>query len=173
MVANAAVGVYVDLEQMSEDDLDRVIDVDLKGALVCAQLAIPALRVRGGGSIVFVLVRPGLRDASRLRRLWRDEGRAGRRDAGARGRGRRARDPRQRDRPGHDRHADARARPRRDEHRRRRRVPRPSARRERARADRNGRGGRRRRRFLVSDAARYVTGATIVADGGFLAVKSF
>ena len=51
MVANAAVGVYVDLEQMSEDDLDRVIDVDLKGALVCAQLAIPALRVHGGSSI--------------------------------------------------------------------------------------------------------------------------
>ena len=54
MVANAAVGVYVDLEEMSEDELDRVLDVDLKGALVSAQLAIPALRARGGGSIVFV-----------------------------------------------------------------------------------------------------------------------
>jgi NAD(P)-dependent dehydrogenase (short-subunit alcohol dehydrogenase family) len=54
MVANAAVGVYVDLEEMTEDELDRVLDVDLKGALVSAQLAIPALRARGGGSIVFV-----------------------------------------------------------------------------------------------------------------------
>ena len=39
---------------MSEEDIDLVLDVDLKGALTCAQLAIPALRARGGGSIVFV-----------------------------------------------------------------------------------------------------------------------
>jgi len=54
MVANAAVGLYADLEDMAEEDIDRVLDVDLKGALTCAQLAIPALRARGGGSIVFV-----------------------------------------------------------------------------------------------------------------------
>jgi len=54
MVANAAVGLYADLEVMAEDEIDRVLDVNLKGALTCAQLAIPALRARGGGSIVFV-----------------------------------------------------------------------------------------------------------------------
>ena len=54
MVANAAVGVYVDLEAQRRWGFDQVIDVDLKGALVSAQLAIPALRARGGGSIVFV-----------------------------------------------------------------------------------------------------------------------
>jgi NAD(P)-dependent dehydrogenase (short-subunit alcohol dehydrogenase family) len=54
MVANAAVGLYADLEVMTEDEIDRVLDVNLKGALTCAQLAIPALRARGGGSIVFV-----------------------------------------------------------------------------------------------------------------------
>ena len=54
MVANAAVGLYADLQVMTEDEIDRVLDVNLKGALTCAQLAIPALRARGGGSIVFV-----------------------------------------------------------------------------------------------------------------------
>ena len=54
MVANAAVGIYADLADMSDEDLDRVLDVNLKGALTSAQLAIPALRARGGGRIVFV-----------------------------------------------------------------------------------------------------------------------
>ena len=54
MVANAAVGLYADLEEMAEEQIDRVLDVNLKGALTSAQLAIPALRARGGGSIVFV-----------------------------------------------------------------------------------------------------------------------
>lgn len=54
VLANAAVSRYVDLEAMSEEELDLVLDTNLKGALLCAQLAIPALRERGGGSIVFV-----------------------------------------------------------------------------------------------------------------------
>jgi NAD(P)-dependent dehydrogenase (short-subunit alcohol dehydrogenase family) len=54
LVANAAVGLYADLEEMAEDEIDRVLDVNLKGALTSAQLAIPALRARGGGTILFV-----------------------------------------------------------------------------------------------------------------------
>src|SRR6188768_2580386 len=33
LVANAAVGIYADLADMTEEDLDRVLDVNLKGAL--------------------------------------------------------------------------------------------------------------------------------------------
>src|SRR5207245_2404722 len=54
MVANAAVSVYADLEETSEETLDLVLDTNLKGALLCAQAAIPALRERGGGSIVLL-----------------------------------------------------------------------------------------------------------------------
>ena len=54
MDANAAVSIYRDFETMSETDLDLVLDTNLRGALLCAQAAIPAMRARGGGSIVLV-----------------------------------------------------------------------------------------------------------------------
>src|SRR6266702_1438638 len=54
MVANAAVSVYTNLEAQDEETIDAVLDTDLKGALLCAQAAIPAMRGRGGGSIVFL-----------------------------------------------------------------------------------------------------------------------
>jgi NAD(P)-dependent dehydrogenase (short-subunit alcohol dehydrogenase family) len=54
VLANAAVSVYEEFEHQSEETIDLVLDTDLKGALLCAQLAIPELRRRGGGSIVFV-----------------------------------------------------------------------------------------------------------------------
>ena len=53
MFANAAVGRYMEFASMSDDDIDWILDTDLRGALVCAQCAIPALQARGGGSIVF------------------------------------------------------------------------------------------------------------------------
>jgi NAD(P)-dependent dehydrogenase (short-subunit alcohol dehydrogenase family) len=54
MVANAGVSKYVPFEEATEDDLDVVLDTNLRGALLCAQAAIPALRARQGGSIVFI-----------------------------------------------------------------------------------------------------------------------
>ena len=54
MIANAGVSKYVPFEEATEDDLDVLLDTNLRGALLCAQAAIPALRERQGGSIVFI-----------------------------------------------------------------------------------------------------------------------
>jgi NAD(P)-dependent dehydrogenase (short-subunit alcohol dehydrogenase family) len=54
VLANAAVSLYEQFEHQSEEMIDLVLDTDLKGALLSAQVAIPELRRRGGGSIVFV-----------------------------------------------------------------------------------------------------------------------
>ena len=54
VVANAAVSIYEEFESQAEETIDVVLDTNLKGALLCAQLAIPELKRRGGGSIVFV-----------------------------------------------------------------------------------------------------------------------
>ncbi len=53
MHANAGVECYVELEKMQEVDMDLLLDVDLKGALFCAQYSIAEMRKRGGGSILF------------------------------------------------------------------------------------------------------------------------
>ena len=173
MVANAAVGLYSDLEEMAEEEIDRVLDVNLKGALTCAQLAIPALRTRGGGSIVFVssvqayetlrgcvvygAAKAGLVAAARA--LAVEVGEHGIRVNGIA--------PGTIDTPMLQRDLDGMNT-----------------------ADADGfldrvRGANALGRigtveevadvvvFLVSDAARYVTGTTVVADGGFLAVRTF
>ena len=173
MVANAAVGVYVDLEEMSEDELDRVLDVDLKGALVSAQLAIPALRARGGGSIVFLTsvqayatlrgcvaygaAKAGLVAATRALAV----------EVGEHGIRVNAIAPGTIDTPMLARDLDGMN------------TAEAAGFLDRVRAaNALGRIGTVEEVadvlvFLVSDAARYVTGATVVADGGFLAVKSF
>jgi NAD(P)-dependent dehydrogenase (short-subunit alcohol dehydrogenase family) len=173
MVANAAVGIYADLEKMSEEDLDRVLDVNLKGALLSAQLAIPALRERGGGSIVFVAsvqayatlrgcvaygaAKAGLVAATRSLavELGSDGIRVNAVAPGTIDTPMLARDLQGMNTDDSEGFLD--------------RVRGANA---------LGRIGTVEEigdvvAFLVSDAARYVTGATIVADGGFLAVKSF
>jgi NAD(P)-dependent dehydrogenase (short-subunit alcohol dehydrogenase family) len=173
MVANAAVGIYVDLADMSEEDLDRVLDVNLKGALTSAQLAIPALRTRGGGSIVFVTsvqafatlrgcvaygaAKAGLVAATRALAV----------ELGADGIRVNAVAPGTIDTPMLARDLDGMNPADAEGFLDRVRA-----------ANALGRIGTVEEIgdvvvFLVSDAARYVTGATIVADGGFLAVKSF
>ncbi len=54
MHANAAVSIYRDLAEQPEEELDAILRTNLKGPLLCAQAAIPAMKARGGGSIVFV-----------------------------------------------------------------------------------------------------------------------
>ena len=173
MVANAAVGLYADLEEMAEEEIDRVLDVNLKGALTCAQLAIPALRARGGGSIVFVssvqayetlrgcvvygAAKAGLVAAARALSV----------EVGEHGIRVNAIAPGTIDTPMLQRDLEGMNTADADGFLDRVRGANPL-----------GRIGTVEEVadvvvFLVSDAARYVTGTTVVADGGFLALRTF
>jgi NAD(P)-dependent dehydrogenase (short-subunit alcohol dehydrogenase family) len=172
MVANAAVSKYATLERVTDDDLDLVLDTNLRGALLCAHAAIPALRTRGGGSIVLIssvqayttlpgcvpyaAAKAGLVAAARA--LAPEVGRDGIRvNAVA---------PGTIDTP--MLHRDLGDMNRSEVEQFLERV---------ASANALGRIGRPREIadvvvFLASDAASYVTGTTIVVDGGYLSVKS-
>jgi NAD(P)-dependent dehydrogenase (short-subunit alcohol dehydrogenase family) len=54
MVANAAVSTYIAFEGMTEEEIDLVLDTNLRGALYCAQASISPMRERGGGSIILM-----------------------------------------------------------------------------------------------------------------------
>jgi NAD(P)-dependent dehydrogenase (short-subunit alcohol dehydrogenase family) len=173
LVANAAVSIYEEFERQSEETIDLVLDTNLKGALLCAQLAIPELRRRGGGSIVFVssvqayvtlpgcvpyaAAKAGLVAAARA--LAPEVGRDGIR-VNAIAPGTIDTPMLRRDLSGMNRdEADAFLR----------RVEEANA---------LGRIGRPEEiaavaLFLASDASSYVSGETIVADGGYLTVKRF
>ena len=59
--ANAGVPFAGPFEEVDEPTLDRVLDVNLKGAFLSAQAAVPVLRERGSGCIVFTSSLQGVR----------------------------------------------------------------------------------------------------------------
>lgn len=52
VVANAGIAHRVSLSQMTDDKWDHTFDVDLKGIMRVARAVVPAMRVRGHGAIV-------------------------------------------------------------------------------------------------------------------------
>jgi NAD(P)-dependent dehydrogenase (short-subunit alcohol dehydrogenase family) len=172
MVANAAISMYVSFEDMTEAELDVILDTNLRGALLCARAAISPMRERGGGSIVLIssvqayvtlpgsvpyaAAKAGLVAAARA--LAPEVGRSGIR-VNAVAPGTIDTPMLRRDLEGMNR-ADADSFLERVEN-----------------ANALGRIGTAREvadvvTFLASDASRYVTGTTVVVDGGYLTVKS-
>ena len=54
LVANAGVETFGSVEQISLEDWQRTLEVNLDGAMRACRIAIPAMRARGGGSIIHV-----------------------------------------------------------------------------------------------------------------------
>ena len=52
LVNNAGLGITKSIEEMSEDEWDTVIDINLKGHFLCTKYSIPHLKARGGGVVI-------------------------------------------------------------------------------------------------------------------------
>ncbi len=52
LVNNAGANRPADFDQITDEDWDEILDVNLKGPFICIQTALPVLRRRGGGSII-------------------------------------------------------------------------------------------------------------------------
>ena len=52
LVNNAGVAIFHNLDELTEDDFDRTIAVNLKSAFLCTQAAIPHMRARQWGRII-------------------------------------------------------------------------------------------------------------------------
>ena len=48
------------ITDITEDDWDRTLDVNLKGAFIVSRLAIPEMKKRGGGVILHIAARSGM-----------------------------------------------------------------------------------------------------------------
>ncbi|HKY19475.1 MAG TPA: 3-oxoacyl-ACP reductase family protein [Rhizomicrobium sp.] len=54
LVNNAGINKPTDYDQISDADWDMILDVNLKGPFICAQVLLPYLKQAGGGSIIHV-----------------------------------------------------------------------------------------------------------------------
>lgn len=66
LVNNAGVIVFKRLDDLSEDEIRRVIDVNLIGTMLGCQAALPALERAGGGSIINMSSADGISGANSL-----------------------------------------------------------------------------------------------------------
>lgn len=54
LVNNAGINKPTDFDQITDDDWDLILDANLKGPFVCAQIFLPFIAKTGGGSIVHI-----------------------------------------------------------------------------------------------------------------------
>jgi 3alpha(or 20beta)-hydroxysteroid dehydrogenase len=66
LVNNAGVIVFKKLDDLSEEEIRRIIDINLIGTMLGAQAAIPALERAGGGSIINMSSSDGIAGANSL-----------------------------------------------------------------------------------------------------------
>lgn len=66
LVNNAGVIVFKRLDDLSEEEIRRIIDINLIGTMLGAQAAIPALERAGGGSIINMSSADGISGANAL-----------------------------------------------------------------------------------------------------------
>jgi NAD(P)-dependent dehydrogenase (short-subunit alcohol dehydrogenase family) len=66
MVANAGIGAPGFLSQLSQEDFERVIAVNLTGVFLCAKHAFRVMQVKGGGSILTMASVAGLQGTMKL-----------------------------------------------------------------------------------------------------------
>ena len=54
LVNNAGINKPTDYDKITDEDWDRVLDANLKGPFICAQVLLPYLTEAGGGSIIHI-----------------------------------------------------------------------------------------------------------------------
>jgi NAD(P)-dependent dehydrogenase (short-subunit alcohol dehydrogenase family) len=69
LVNNAGIAVFAPLMELSDDDWNRVLAVNLTGPFLCTRAAVPLMREHGGGAIVNITSISGFR-ASTLRAAY-------------------------------------------------------------------------------------------------------